>query len=49
MSKYKLYCIYNKFTRKISYTGEYNKCMTYFNKQDLIFRKQNKIIPYEAD
>ena len=49
MSKYKNYKVYNKFTRKVSFSGTYKECMTYFNQQDLTFRKQNKIIPYESD
>jgi hypothetical protein len=40
----KLYCIYNKFTRKEVMTASYGECLNYYNKQDVIFRKQHKII-----
>ena len=43
MSK-KLYCIYNRFTRKEVKVASYGECLNYFNKQDVVFRKQHKII-----
>ena len=38
------YCVYNKYNRKVVFTGSYNDCLNYFNTQDKIFRKQHKII-----
>ena len=49
MSKYKQYCIYNKYTRKTELYGSYQYCLEYYNSKDSTFRKQNKIIPYNND
>jgi hypothetical protein len=43
MSK-KLYCIYNKYTRKEVKIASYGECLEYYNKQDKLFRLQHKII-----
>lgn len=40
----KLYCIYNKFTRKEVMEASYTECLNYYNKQDKLFKYQHKII-----
>lgn len=48
MSK-KLYCIYNKYTRKEVKVASYTECLEYYNKQDKLFRLQHKIINKKDD
>lgn len=47
MPQIKVYHIIRTITRKSVMSGDYDSCLTYFNKQDKAFRKTHKIISAE--